>query len=279
MSCKFVSTVHPHTIEGAQYHIRCKLGDIAPYVLLPGDPDRVPRIAKYWDEAREVARHRCYVTFTGKYKGVSISATSTGIGCPSTAIALEELLRVGAKTFIRVGTTGSIKAEVKVGDLIISSGAIRLEGTSKQYVMVEYPAIANYEVLLALIESAEGLGVKYHVGLTASTDSFYVGQARPGFNNYLPSWVKNLIPDLQACRVLNFEMEASIIFTLSSIYGVRAGSICAVLANRVTDEFMEDAGIEDCIKVANEAVKILYEWDRLKEVKGKKYFYPSLIRS
>ncbi|MEM4483396.1 MAG: uridine phosphorylase [Candidatus Methanomethylicia archaeon] len=277
MGSKIISAIHPHTPEGVQYHIRCKPGDIAPYVLLPGDPDRVPRIAKYWDEAREVARHRCYVTFTGLYKGVPISATSTGIGCPSTAIAIEELLRIGAKTFIRVGTTGSIHVDVKVGDLVISSGAVRLEGTSKQYVMIEYPALAHYEVLLALIEAAEKLGVKYHVGLTASTDSFYVGQARPGFNDYLPSFAKNIISDLQACGVINFEMEASTIFTLSSIYGVRAGSICAVLANRVTNEFLEDAGVEDCIRVANEAVKILYEWDRLKADKDKKYFYPSLV--
>jgi len=274
---KFITALHPHTIEGVQYHIRCKPGDVAPYVLLPGDPDRVPRIAKYWDEAREVSRHRCYVTFTGLYKGAPISATSTGIGCPSTAIALEELLRIGANTFIRVGTTGSINANIKVGDLIISSGAVRLEGTSRQYVAIEYPAVASYEVLLALIEASESLGVRYHVGLTASTDSFYVGQARPGFKNYLPSWTENLISDLQACGVLNFEMEASTIFTLSSIYGVRAGSICAVLANRVTDEFSEDAGVEDCIRVANEAVKILYDWDCLKASKGKRYFHPSML--
>ncbi|MCC6018995.1 MAG: uridine phosphorylase [Candidatus Verstraetearchaeota archaeon] len=277
MTSRIVSAERPHTVEGVQYHIKCKPGDVAKYVLLPGDPDRVPRIAKYWDEAREVARNRCYVTYTGTYKGKPISATSTGIGCPSTAIALEELLRIGARTFIRVGTTGSIRSEVRVGDLVISSGAVRLEGTSRQYVMVEYPAIASYEVVLALVEAAESLGVRYHVGLTASTDSFYVGQARPGFNDYLPSFSRNIISDLQACGVLNFEMEASAIFTLSSIYGVRAGAVCAVLANRVTNEFVEDAGVEDCIKVANEAVKILSDWDSLKDYSGKRYFYLSLL--
>ncbi len=278
MSKRLVSASIPQTETGLQYHIQCKPGDVAPYVLLPGDPDRVARISKYWDERREVARHREYVTHTGKYKGAPISATSTGIGCPAAAIAVEELLRVGAHTFIRVGTTGAIQPEIKVGDLVISRAAVRLDGTSKQYVRVEYPAVAHHEVVLALIEAAEALGVRYHVGITASTDSFYTGQARPGFKGYSQSWMKNLIPDLRAARVLNFEMEASTIFTLSNIYGARAGAVCAVLANRVTDEFVMDAGVEDAIKVANEAVKILYEWDKIKEEKGKPHLYPSLLR-
>ena len=278
MRGKLLSADIPQTEEGLQYHIQCKPGDVAPYVLLPGDPDRVPRISKYWDERREVARHREYVTHTGRYRGAPVSATSTGIGCPAAAIAIEELLRVGANTFIRVGTTGSIQPDVEVGDLVISVGAVRLDGASKQYVRVEYPAVAHYEVVMALIEASESLGVRYHVGITASTDSFYTGQARPGYKGYRQSWMKDLIPDLQATRVLNFEMEASVIFTLSNIYGARAGAVCAVLANRVTGEFVTDAGVEDAIKVANEAVRILYSWDKVKEEKGKKHFYPSLLR-
>ena len=217
------------------------------------------------------------MTFTGKYKGVPISATSTGIGGPAAAIAVEELLRVGAHTFIRVGTTGAIQKFIGVGDLIITTAAVRLDGTSKQYVYTEYPAVASYEVVLALIEAAESLGVKYHVGISASTDSFYTGQGRPGYKGYMLSWMKNIIPDLQRANVLNFEMESSTIFTLANIYGARAGSVCAAVANRVTDEFVVDAGVEDAIKVANEAVRILYEWDGAKAEKGKKHFYPSLI--
>ncbi|RLG73658.1 MAG: uridine phosphorylase [Thermoprotei archaeon] len=274
---KIVSAAVPQTEEGKQYHIHCKPGDVAPYVLLPGDPGRVYRIAKYWDEKREVAKHREYVTFSGKYRGVPISATSTGIGGPAAAIAVEELLRVGVHTFIRVGTTGAIQKFIEVGDLIITTAAVRLDGTSKQYVFTEYPAAASYEVVLALIEAAESLGVKYHVGISASTDSFYTGQGRPGFKGYMLSWMKNIIPDLQRANVLNFEMESSTIFTLANIYGARAGSICAAVANRVTDEFIVDAGVEDAIKVANEAVRILYEWDNIKAKNGKKYFYPSLI--
>ncbi len=278
-SMKLKSADVPETEEGLQYHIMLKPGDVAPYVLLPGDPDRVPKIAKYWDEARHVARHREYNTYTGKYKGVPISATSTGIGGPSTAIAVEELLRIGAHTFIRVGTTGAIQRDIKVGDIIITYASVRLEGTSKQYVIPEYPAAASPEVVLALIEAAETLGVRYHVGITASTDSFYTGQGRPGYNGYMQSWMKNIIPDLQAARVLNFEMESATLFTLANIYGARAGMVTAVIANRVTGEMVAGAGEEDAIKVANEAVRILYEWDEIKRKRGKKYFYPGLIVS
>ena len=277
MSLKLKSAELPETEEGLQYHLMIKPGDVAPYVLLPGDPERVKMIAKYWDEAKHIATHREFVTYTGRYKGAPISATSTGIGSPSTAIAVEELLRVGAHTFIRVGTTGAIQPYIDVGDVVISIGAVRLEGTSKQYVMVEYPALAHYEVVLALIEAAEELGVKYHVGITASTDSFYTGQGRPGFKGYTQSWMKNIIPDLQAAKVLNFEMEAATIFTLANIYGARAGAVCAAIANRVTGEFIPGKGVEDMIKVANEAVRILYEWDEMKKSKGKKYFYPKLL--
>ena len=275
---KPMSAALPQTKEGLQYHIYCKPGDVAPYVLLPGDPDRVERISKYWDERRLVAKHREYVTHTGRYKGAPISATSTGIGGPAAAIAVEELLRVGAHTFIRVGTTGAIQPFIKLGDLIISIGAVRLDGTSKQYVRVEYPAVAHFEVVLALIEAAEALGVRYHVGITASTDSFYTGQGRPGYKGYKQSWMNNIIPDLQAARVLNFEMEAATIFTLANIYGARAGAVCAAIANRVTDEFIPDIGVEDAIKVANEAVKVLYEWDTMKKKENKHYLYPSLIQ-
>jgi len=278
MSLKLKSADTPETGEGLQYHLMVRPGDVAPYVLLPGDPGRVPKIAKYWDEARQVAIHREYNTYTGKYKGVPISATSTGIGGPSTAIAIEELLRVGAHTFIRVGTTGSIQRDVKVGDIIITYASVRLEGTSRQYVMIEYPAAASPEVVMALIEAAETLGARYHVGITASTDSFYTGQGRLGFKGYMQSWMKNIIPDLQAARVLNFEMESATLFTLANIYGVRAGMVTAVVANRVTGEMVPGAGEEDAIKVANEAVRILYEWDELKKRTGRKYFYPSLLK-
>ncbi len=266
------------TVSGKQYHLMVGEGDVARYVLLPGDPERVPRIARTWDRYWHVASHREYVTYTGEYRGVRISATSTGIGGPSTAIAIEELLRVGADTFIRVGTTGSLRREIAVGDLVISTASVRLDGASRAYIFPEYPAVASYEVVAALIEAAEALGARYHVGITASTDSFYVGQGRPGYKDYLPPWSRDLVKVLREANVLNFEMEASTIFTLSSIYGARAGAICAVIANRETGEFVPDAGVDLMIRVANEAVRILSEWDSMKERSGKRYFYPSMVR-
>ncbi|WP_297470285.1 uridine phosphorylase [Thermococcus sp.] len=272
---KFISAERPQTEEGYQYHIACKPGDVARYVLLPGDPERVPKISSLWDEAKEIAFHREYRTHTGKYKGIPISVTSTGIGGPSTAIAVEELAAIGADTFIRVGSTGAIQPGMEIGDLIIAKAAVRLEGTSKQYVRVEYPAVADLEVTMALIEAAESLGVRYHLGITASTDSFYLGQGRPGLNNYFPSFARNILDDLRQARVTNFEMEAATLFTLANIYGLRAGCVCAVFANRITNEFGK-AGEREAALVASEAVKILHEWDEEKEKAGKKVWFPGL---
>ena len=271
------SAILPEDREGRQYHIGLKPGQVPRYVLLPGDPGRVPLIARYWDEAHEVAHHREYLTYVGKYKGVDIAAMSTGIGGPAAAIAVEELLRIGADTFIRVGTTGALKREIRVGDAIISIAAVRYDGTSKIYVDPEYPAVASYDVVLALIEAAEELGIRYHVGITASSDSFYVGQGRPGFKGYLPDNWRGIEKKLADLNVLNFEMEAATIFTLANIYGVRAGAICAAIANRVTNEFIVGAGVEEVIRVANEAVKILHEWDEIREKTRRKYLSPSLL--
>lgn len=262
---------------GRQYHLGVRKGEIPRYVLLPGDPGRVPLIASFWDESRLLSSHREYVTYVGKYRGVDVAAVSTGIGGPATAIAVEELLRVGADTFIRVGTTGALRKEIKLGDLIITSAAVRYDGVSKIYVDPEYPAVASVDVLLALVEAAEELEARYHVGITASSDSFYVGQGRPGFKNYLPKQWSDIHLRLAEINVLNFEMEAATIFTLANIYGGRGGAVCAVIANRITDEFAPGAGVEDAVKVANEAVKILKEWDELKAEKRVPYLSVSSL--
>ena len=272
---QFSSAVRPETKDRVQYHIALKPGDIPDTVLLPGDPERVARISATWDSFVHVASHRQYVTHKGTYKGVPIAATSTGIGCPATAIAIEELANIGVRTLIRVGTTGAIQKNIKCGDLIISSAAVRLDGTSHQYVRPEFPAVANYEILLALIEAAESLGLRYHIGITASTDSFYTGQGRPGYNGYWQSWMKNIIPDLQRSNVLNFEMEAATLFTLSSLFGLRAGAVTVVYANRMTDEF-EITGEPDAIACANESVKILKEMDDEKENQNKRHWFRRL---
>lgn len=269
MTDKKVSATRPVTEDREQYHLEVKEGDVAKSVLIPGDPQRVERISSLWDSAREVAMHRQFVTHTGKYKGADISACSTGIGGPGTAIVIEELANVGADTFLRVGSCATLKEDIEIGDLIISTAAVRLDGTSKQYVRPEYPASASYEVVLAFVEAAETLGLTYHLGISASTDSFYLGQSRPGFGGYTQSMSETLIEDLTRANVANFEMEAATLFTLGNIFGFRTGAACAVYANRVRDEF-EVKGEQDVIKCGNEAVKILADMD--KEKAGKKYW-------
>jgi uridine phosphorylase len=257
---ELVSATQPENAEGTQYHISAKKGQIGRYVFLPGDPDRVSKIAGFWDSAHEVSSHREYKIWTGTLGSTTVSACSTGIGGPAAAIAIEELARIGADTFVRVGSCGSLVSDLDCGDLAISTAAVRLDGTSKQYVEAEYPAAASLDVTSALIEAAERLGKKYRAGYTASTDSFYVGQGRPGVGGYLPSNTEPLVERLQKQRVLTIEMEASTIFTLAGLYGFRSGCILAVYANRVTNKF-EVKGEEDACQVAVEAVRILSKWD------------------
>ena len=265
-------------IGGKQYHIDCGPGDVAQSVLLPGDPGRVAKIASLWDASREVANHREYHTMTGKFRGTDISCTSTGIGSPSLVIAVDELSRIGVDTFIRVGSTGGLHKDMQLGDLVISTGAVRLDGASKDLVIPEYPAVANYEVVMALIQAAEALGVRYHVGITASTDTFYTGQGRPALNNYLPSFKKTILADMQNAGVMNFEMEVAALLTAANIFGKRAGAVCVVIANRVTDEFAITEEYEKRAgRVASLAVAILAGWDKEKKKKGKKFLYPALL--
>jgi uridine phosphorylase len=272
-----VSARRPETPDRKQYHIEVEKGDVAESVLLPGDPQRVARISAGWDSFKEVASHRQYVTHTGLYKGVPISACSTGIGGPGTAIAVEELANVGVRNFIRVGSCATLKEHIEIGDLIISTGGVRLEGTSKQYVRPEFPAAASYEIIMALVEAADSLGFKYHLGISASTDSFYLGQSRPGFNDYTQSFSETLVEDLTKANVANFEMEAATIFTLANIYGFRSGAVCAVYANRVKDEFAVK-GEESVIACGNEAAKILAEMEKEKTAAKKTYWMRTLLK-
>ncbi|MEM1588795.1 MAG: nucleoside phosphorylase [Candidatus Bathyarchaeia archaeon] len=252
--------MHPRGASERQYHIACGRGDLAGYLLVPGDPDRVPKIAKFWDYAREVSCHREFRSMTGAYKKAPISALSSGIGPACMAIVVNEASAVGVHTFIRVGSSGAIQEGIKCGDLIIPAAAVRLDGTSNCYIMPEYPAVASHEVLIALIEAAETLGItNHHVGIIATTSDFYAGQNRPTVVG-----TSSVLPTLQRARVLGFEMEAATLFTLASLYGLRAGAVCAVYANRYTGEFKPGEGEENAIKVANEAVKILHEWDERK---------------
>lgn len=273
--------------DGLQYHIKCSKGDVARYVLLPGDPPRVSVIASLWDETHKVAENRQYVTYTGKVSGVDISATSTGIGSPSTAIAVEELARCGADTFIRVGTCGGYQKDQKIGDIAIATGAVRWEGTTRQYVPIEYPAFSTPEVVMTLVEAAEQIGVDYHVGITKSGDSLYAGMA---FGGYQQSWMKDIEADFVRSNVVTAEMEASAIFTLANLFRLRAGSVCSIIDLVIADQAQkhgQELSIEEAFQpkpefilrschCAVEAVKILNKWDRDKEAKGKKNWFPSL---
>ena len=153
-----------------EYHVNLTKGDVGEYVILPGDPGRCEKIAQYFDNPVLVANNREYVTYTGTLDGVKVSVTSTGIGGPSAAIALEELVHCGAHTFVRVGTSGGMQKEVLGGDVVIATGAIRLDGTSKEYAPIEYPAVANFDVVMALKESAKELNHPYHVGVVQCKD-------------------------------------------------------------------------------------------------------------
>ena len=259
-----------------QYHVKLKPGDVAPYVLLPGDPGRVGFVAKFWDEAEKIAENREYVTYTGTYKGVPVSCTSTGIGCPSTAIALEELARVGATTFIRIGTCGTFQDHVANGDIVIFDSAMRYDGSSHLYAPPEFPAVASHEVVRACIEAGDHLAYTYHVGTTRSADTFYACHSRPGssFNSFWQSNWREHFEDLKRLNVVAAEMEASIIFVLARVWGPRAGGISVVLDNvlKVTDEeggFDPEAefahteeNVAKLCRMGCEVVRILSEYDQ-----------------
>lgn len=247
-------------MSDAQHHLDLRHGDVARYVLLPGDPDRVEQIAAMFDEARPVASKREYVTYTGKVGGVHISATSTGIGCPSTAIAVEELVRVGADTLIRVGTAGAMQTGIDLGDLVVATGAIRDEGTTLHYLPIEYPAVADFDVTDALRIAAGTLGLPHHLGITHSKDSFY-GQHEPErmpvATRLLERWDAWTKAGAKAS-----EMEAAALFIVSQVLRMRAGTVCLAAGNQLTGSFYESPeayreGVDTMIGCAIEAVKVL----------------------
>jgi len=195
----------------------CGRGDVAKYVLIPGDPGRVEVIASFFDESEKGADYRGFVTYTGRKDGVEISVCSSGIGCPSAAIAVEELANIGAEVFIRVGTTGALQENVHMGDLVIASAAVRADGTSKIYAPLEFPAVADFDVSAALLQAAKKFKRRTHFGVVLSTDAFY------GNHRIMKRWSK--------LGVLAVEMESSAIFTIAALKKLKAGSILAVDGN------------------------------------------------
>ncbi len=211
--------------------------------LLPGDPGRVPAIAAALPrEAAELAFNREFRTWLARGPAGAVLVTSTGIGGPSTAIAVEELARLGVDTFIRVGTTGALQERIAVGDVIISTGAVRLDGASTHYAPIEYPAVADHEVTRALVEAAREAGLPHHVGITASSDTFYPGQERyDTFSGYVLRRLQGSAEEWKRLHVLNFEMEAATLFVVAATLGLRAGCVCGVLINRNVTERIDPA--------------------------------------
>jgi uridine phosphorylase len=243
----------PQSGEGRQYHVGVAPGEVAREVMLVGDPARAEKVAKRFDSIRVHRTQREYVTFTGPWQGRELTVVATGIGCDNTEIAVIELAQVvDEPTFIRVGSCGALASGIRLGDLVISSGAVKLETTSSWFVPEGYPSLAHHEVVLALLEATAGQKDRaVHVGITASAPGFYGAQGRqvPGF----PPRDPELPARLAQVGVKNLEMEASLLFTLAGMRGWRAGAVCAVYADRNADVFVEPAFKERAEAAAIEA--------------------------
>lgn len=251
--------------NGRLYHIDVALGEVGKYVILPGDPKRCASIAKYFDDAKLIADKREYVTYTGFLDGEKVSVTSTGIGGPSASIAMEELVQAGADTFVRVGTCGGMEINVKGGDIIVATGAIRNEGTSREYAPIEFPAVPNLDVVNALVASAKEQGVTYHTGVVQCKDSFY-GQHSPEtkpvsyeLENKWEAWLR--------LGCLASEMESAALFTVASYLKVRCGSTFLAVGNQErAKKGLDNPQAHDtdmAVRVAVGAVRNLIAQDRL----------------
>lgn len=262
-----------------QYHIGLGPGELAEYILLPGDPDRTSRIASRFESIELEHRHREFASATGRYRGLRVSVVSTGIGTDNIEIVVAEILAITERpTFIRVGSCGALQPEMTLGDLVITTGAVRLESTTSFFVHDGYPAVADYEAVAALVEAAERLGHRYHVGVTATAPGFFGAQGRP--IPQLPIRYPDLAEDMARQRVMNFEMEASALLVLATLARCRAGVVCAVYANRTTGEFVsgdtKDAAEAACVETGLESLLVLADMDRQKREARTDRWRPSL---
>lgn len=252
--------------QNKQYHIQVGKGDVGRYVILPGDPKRCEKIAQHFDNPVLVADNREYVTYTGYLDGEKVSVTSTGIGGPSASIAMEELVKAGADTFVRIGTCGGMQLDVQSGDIVIASGAIRMEGTSKEYAPIEFPAVADIGIVNQLMKAADSLGTRSHVGVVQCKDAFY-GQHSP---ETMPVSYE-LLNKWEAWKRLGClasEMESAALFIVGATLHVRVGSCFLVVANQERErEGLENPVVHDtsmAIRVAVEAIRNMIKEDRNK---------------
>jgi len=253
--------------DAKKYHIGLAKGDVGNYVLVPGDPGRTPMVAKFLDNAREVAFSREYRTFTGSLDGVPVSTISSGMGGPSVAIAVEELNELGVHTFLRVGTCGAAQPEIKMGDLVIAIGSVRSEGTPNGYVPLEYPAVASLDVVNALVKAAQKAGAPHHVGVIRSVDALY--------SDLMPDKMprpQHLHEDLamwSRAGILSSDMETSTLFVVARLRKLRAGTINLCVDELGAGEIhhLDQSFMDRMLKVAVDAIRILIEKDRA--AKGK----------
>jgi uridine phosphorylase len=250
------------TTDEKKYHVGLAKGDVGAYVLVPGDPGRTPMVAKYLDDAREVAFSREYRTFTGKVAGVPVSTMSSGMGGPSVAIGIEELSELGVHTFLRVGTCGAAQPEIKMGDLVIATGSVRSEGTPNGYIPLEYPAVASLDVVNALVAAASAAGARHHVGIIRSVDALYsdlVPDRMPRstqLKDELQMWAR--------AGVLGNDMESSTFFVVSQLRHLRAGTVNLCVDELGAGEIhhLDPAFMDRMLKVAVDAIRRLIEKDR-----------------
>ncbi len=253
-------------MSDAQPITGCRAEDIASHVFVCGDPARIDRITADWDSRRFERRVREYTIVTGEKDGVPLSAASHGIGAPGTAVLVEELVKLGAHTILRIGNSGGLDPALEIGDLAITTGCVRDDGTSRSYVTPEYPAVADWRIVAALVEEAEQAGVRARSGITWSLDAFYARNAIAGprgelesmsVGGYWPSHLPARIRDMQQARVLNCEMEAGILLTLAGLFGFRAGAICVVSDKAPwpgPSQIDLDRNITACIEIATRAM-------------------------
>jgi uridine phosphorylase len=265
-----------------QYHIGLGPGEVSEYILLPGDPDRTDRIAMRLEQVERRHRHREFSSVTGMYRGRRVSVVSTGIGTDNVEIVVAEILAITERpTFVRVGSCGVLREDIALGDLVISSGAVRLESTTSYFVHDGYPAVADYTAVAALVEAAHRAGHTAHVGLTATAPGFFGAQGRP--IPQLPIRFPDLAEEMARQRVLNFEMEASALLVLAGLAGCRAGVVCAAYAQRNTGAFVQgeqkDRAEAACIETGLEALCLLAEMDEATRTAGAPHWRPSLWRS
>jgi len=262
-----------------QYHIDLAPTEVADYILLPGDPDRVAKIAERLDTVELERRHREFASVTGSYRGLRISAIATGIGTDNVEIVVAEVLAlVERPTFIRIGSCGVLRDEIGLGELVITTGAVRLEATTHYFVHEGFPAVADYSAVAALVEAANTLGHRAHLGITATAPGFYGAQGRP--IPQLPIRFPDLADEMTRQGVVNFEMEASALLVLASLAGCRAGVVCTAYAQRVSGAFVQGAQKERaeaaCIETGLEALRLLAEMDEAVRAVGAMHWRPSL---